>query len=174
MKKIASIGNSSLPYPIHLLLHLFSISIYRRLVEQRKKENEILEDSKDVAEYLMKKLNWSEEQLGKFNDSYPGLFRRSVLKLSEQIEYLVNEALYTVDEINEHIFIFRCNLLETKCRINELDSLGFRQKLALIADDREVYLRKVERLCRKIENGTAKFQLIEKRVREQKAPRMNE
>lgn len=144
------------------------------MVEQRRKKNEILDNSKDVAEYLTKRLNWSEVQLEKFKDSFPGLFKHSVLKLNEQIEYLVNEAHYTVDDINGHIFIFRCNLLETKCRMNELESLGCRPKLAFVADDRKVYLKKVEKLCRKTENGLVKFQLIEKRVREQKASKMNE
>lgn len=174
MKRIASIGNSPLPYLIHLLHHLSSFSIYRRLVEQRKHKNEILDDSKDVAEYLTKKLNWSEDQLEKFKHSYPALFKKSVLKLDEQIEFLVNEALYTIDEINEHIFIFRNSLLETKCRINELDSLGFRLKLSFVADDRKDYLKKIESLCQTTENGMAKFQLIEKRVREQKSSKMNE
>lgn len=141
----------------------------RRLVEKRIAKKEILDECEDVEEYLMKRLNWSEKQTQKFRVAFPVLFKYSVLKLREYIDYLLNETPYTIDDINGHIFIFRCNLLEIKCRINEFNSLNYSPKLFLLASDRNTYLKKVEKLCKDTVNGMTIYRSIERRVRERKS-----
>lgn len=138
------------------------------MVEQRIEKKEILDDCNDVEEYLSKRLNWDEKQLMKFKTAFPVLFKYSVHKLREHIDYLLNETPYTIDEINGHIFIFRCNLLEIKCRIKEVHSLNYDAKLFVIASDRKTYLNKIKKLCRDTENGMKRFEMIERRVRKQK------
>lgn len=117
----------------------------------------------------MKRLNWSESQTLKFRTVYPALFKYSVLKLHEYIDYLLNETPYTVDDINGHIFILRRSLLEIKCRINEFNSLNCLPKFVYLSSDRNSYLKKIAKLCKDTENGMEKFKLIEERVREQKS-----
>lgn len=129
----------------------------------------ILDECEDVEEYLIKRLNWSEEQTQKFRVAYPVLFKSSVLKLREYIDYLLNETRYTIDDINGHIFIFRRNLHEIKCRINEFNSLNYSPKLYLLASDRNTYLKKIKKLCKNTEHGMAKYSLIERRLRDEKS-----
>lgn len=138
------------------------------MVEQRNEKKDILEECEGAEQYLTKRLNWSEKQLANYKIAYPVLFKISVLKLNEYIEYLLNETSYTIDDINGHIFIFRCNLLEVKCRIEEMKTLDHTPKLYLVASSRSTYLRKIKKLCRDVENGMEKYKLIERRVRKGK------
>lgn len=138
------------------------------MVEQRNEKKEILEDCEGAEQYLTKRLNWSEKQLTKYKIAYPVLFKTSVLKLNEHIDYLLNETSYTIDDINGHIFIFQCNLLEVKCRIKDMSMLNYTPKLYIIASSRNTYLKKIKKICRDVENGMEKYKLIERRVREQK------
>lgn len=165
----ASIGNCSRTPSTLGIENINLNSFRRRLVEKRIEKKEVLDECRNVEEYLVKRLNWNETQTLKFRTAYPALFKYSVLKLREHIDYLLNETPYTIDDINGHIFIFRRNLLEIKCRINEFNSLNCSPKIFHLSSDRNSYLKKIEKLCKDTENGEEKFKLIEERVREQKS-----
>lgn len=133
-----------------------------------------MDDCNSVEEYLTKRLNWNESHLAKFKTAFPVLFKFSVHKLSEHIDYLLNEASYTTDDINGHIFILRCSLTEIKCRLHELNALNYRPKLYLLASTRRSYLDKIKVLCREAENGMRKYEKIESRVRAQKSSKVKQ
>lgn len=127
--------------------------------------------SEEVTSYLVRTLAWTKEQTATFRISHPSLFKASVAECSKIIDFLLNDASYTIDDINNDLTILRCNLSEVKQRFDECKSLTFEPKLYLLRLSRSNFLSKVKNLSRDRADGTAKFESIETRVRTAKTIR---
>lgn len=120
-----------------------------RILSKEIEGREILGESMNVAEYLSKQLNWNESTLNEKQKSFPVLFRYNIQKVENHLNFLQNEAGYTVDDINSNIFIFRSNFEELKHRFHELTKLDHRPKLYELSLARKLYLDRIKIICKR-------------------------
>lgn len=144
-----------------------------RMVEERNEKMKALDKCKDVKEYLSKRLAWTKEDMENIQRVYPFLFKVSILKLSKMLDFLLNEAAYTADEITKQIPIFSRSLSEINCRFNEYKSLNHRPTMTGLRCTPETYLGRIKKLCQTQKDGMAVFKLIESRLHERKTSSKN-
>lgn len=103
--------------------------------------------------------------------AFPVMFKYSAIKVKNHVDFLLNDTYFTIDDINQHIFVLRRNLDELKCRLNELTSLDYVPELFEICYDKKRYLKVAEKACRNstLANSLDKFQTIEKRIKLRKS-----
>lgn len=143
------------------------------MVEERNEKMKALDECKDVKEYLRKRLVWTEEEMENIQRVYPFLFKVSILKLSKMLDFLLNEAAYTADEIRKQIPIFSRSLSEINCRFNEYKSLNHRPTMTELRCTPETYLGRIKKLCQTQKDGMAVFKSIESRLHERKTSSKN-
>lgn len=129
---------------------------------------ETLDESGGNKDYLIERLAWSEEQVAKYRNMYPHIFRMNRTKLSETLDFLLNEASFTTDDINRYLRILNFNLAELKCRFGECKLLGHKPKLYLLYGSPSKYLLKIRKICDAREDS-AIYNAIDLRVCERKA-----
>lgn len=128
-----------------------------------------LDKCEDIKNFLAERLAWSDEQTTKYQNTYPRLFNINISKLSETLDFLLNEASYTTDLVNGYLSIFNCDLLEVKCRLREYKSLNHQPKLYMLMQSPSKYLRQIKKICDAKDGGDAAYDTIEIRVCERKA-----
>lgn len=137
------------------------VFIFPCRLEERRKNNM---QNEDVTSYLVRTLAWTKEQTSKYQIDYPLLFKVSASECSEIIDFLLNDASYTTDDINDELDILRCDLSEVKQRLGECKMMTFKPKLYLLRLSRGRYLTRMKNVSRDRVDGAAIMELIGKRV----------
>lgn len=66
------------------------------------------------------------------------------MQIKQHLDYLLNEAKITIEDITLHPSIFKSSLDELKIRVNELRSLGLLFDVAFLKLDRKGYLERIK------------------------------
>lgn len=127
-----------------------------------------IDECEGNKDYLIERLAWSEEQAAKYRNMYPHLFRMKRTKLSETLDFLLNEASFTTDDINGYLTHLNFDLAELKCRFGECKLLGHKPTLYLLYGSPSKYLLKIRKIC-DARGDSAIYNAIDLRVCERKS-----
>lgn len=110
-------------------------------------EKSALGEADNVAEFLSLQFGWDEQTLQSKKIAYPFLFKASVVKIQNHLNFLLNEANYTIEDINATLSIFQTKYDELKVRFFEMTEMNHRPKLYELKLSRTLYLRKIKIIC---------------------------
>lgn len=102
-----------------------------RAIQKNRVECHLMQQYKNVSEYLQNKLKVDEETLNSTTKKMPNILRVNVAKLNQLIDILHQNGI-TSDEILRHAQIFYFNVETVKNRIEILKKEGLLPKLTVL------------------------------------------
>lgn len=70
------------------------------------------------------------------------------MQVEKILNYLLTDVGFTVDDINNHLYVFRSNAEELKMRVNELKSLNVSPiRLSVVSLRKKDYLKYIKTVC---------------------------
>lgn len=98
---------------------------------------------------------------------YSILFNYSVKRVHDHLDFLLNEAKYTADEVNANIFILHKRPEDIRTRFMEMSKLNHRPKLYELQLSQMRYLKRIKTIYKKnpSEENLRLFNEIELRIK---------
>lgn len=109
-----------------------------RYIERHQTEQGLMQNCKDVKEYLMNKLNVDEETLTSATEKWPIILRVKIFK-SEQLINLLQANGITSDDILRHGRVFRYKVETLSKRIEILKEINVTPKITVILYDQKAF-----------------------------------
>ncbi|XP_031619216.1 uncharacterized protein LOC116338226 [Contarinia nasturtii] len=142
---IYEIKRNGVDHILSYMIHNYRNPKVDKLKSNRIMERNSLEGFENSMKYIAHRLNWNESDHLNVLKRYPKLKNCSARKIKTHLDYLLNEAKFTTEEIKNTITILSCSLDEIKSRLKEMKEIGAPIKLRVIALSKNRYLKYIQK-----------------------------